>query len=156
MNRSYSIILALWCLLLVPGCSNKPEIPPSEVIWESSFDSQCCDSYEVNRRFTSDSIELSYFYSSIIKSAKHGRPYEKLGIDYKNWGIENAGINGNAKGGWYIDKDYQVYCYAEPLSRNRWIRLFCSEDEIRERSLYGIKLHQFTIGEREYQVSYHY
>lgn len=66
------------------------------------------------------------------------------------------GINGDAKGGWYVDKDNQYYCFAEPLFRNRLKRLFYSAEEIRERRLYGIKLNEFKVGDNRYHVSYHY
>lgn len=156
-NHSFFHVLlcGVCCLSLTLGCSNKPQIPSSELVWESTFDSQCCDSYEVERRFTADSIELRLFYNSIIKASQNGRPYKELGIDYKNWGLE-MGINGSAKGGWYIDKENQYYCFAEPLFRNRVLCFFCSEETIIERRLYGIKLNQFKVGEKEYHVSYHY
>lgn len=138
------LVAAICVLSLFPRATYLPQIPPSEIVHESTFDSPCCYSYEVEHHFTADSVELCLFYDQIVRAARNAKPYDHLFADYKEIGREH-GIGGSVKIGWYVDREDQFYCYAAPLSRTDTGIL----------SQYGIKLYQFVIGDKNYHVSYH-
>lgn len=155
INNLYKSI-CLFSVVLLISCTSLPALPPAEIVFESTFDSQCCDSYEIYSQFTTDSIALLPFYNKVKEKGKKGMPLEELGTNYKEYGLEN-GINGNAKGGWYKDeRDTLFYCYARPLYFNRFLQLLTPKDQLLGRHLYGIALYDFEIGGKEYHLSYHY